>query len=238
MIHTYQITGMTCSGCSSGIAEKLNGITGVVQASVNLEKGEAEIEMKNHISTAAFQNAIGPKYTIREKLSESLTVDQAPAPSEFRQLFPLFLILGYLTIAAILLNRNKFNVHGFMLDFMGLFYIVFAFFKLLDLKGFAVSFGMYDPLAKKVPVYAMVYPFIETALGLLLLLRFEIRFALLATIMMLGITTIGVTKVLVDKQSIQCACLGTALKLPMTKATFIENSLMIAMAILMLMTGF
>ena len=49
-----------------------------------------------------------------------------------------------------------------------------------------------------------------------------------------GITTIGVTKTLLDKKSIRCACLGTALKLPMTEATFIENAIMIIMAILML----
>jgi hypothetical protein len=39
---------------------------------------------------------------------------------------------------------------------------------------------------------------------------------------------------LMDKKSIRCACLGTALKLPMTEATLIENSIMIAMAALML----
>ena len=55
---------------------------------------------------------------------------------------------------------------------------------------------------------------------------------------MLGITTIGVTKVLFDKKSIKCACLGTALKLPMTKATFIENSIMIAMSIFMIIKQF
>jgi hypothetical protein len=41
-----------------------------------------------------------------------------------------------------------------MLDFIGLFYIVFSFFKFLDLKGFSVSFRMYDPLAEALPVYA------------------------------------------------------------------------------------
>ena len=121
-----------------------------------------------------------------------------------------------------------------MLDFMGLFYIVFSFFKLLDLKGFPESFRMYDPVAKVVPVYAWLYPFIEVALGLMFLLRFEIPIALVVTLIILGITTIGVIKVLLDKKSIQCACLGTALKLPMTKATFIENSIMIVMAIIML----
>ena len=39
---------------------------------------------------------------------------------------------------------------------------------------------------------------------------------------------------LLDKKSIMCACLGTALKLPMTEATFIENIIMISMAISML----
>lgn len=36
------------------------------------------------------------------------------------------------------------------------------------------------------------------------------------------------------KKAIQCACLGTTLKLPMTKATFIENTIMLIMAISML----
>lgn len=237
MTHTYQVSGMTCNGCRIGVEEKLNAIAGVVQATVNLEKAEAEIEMKNHISTAAFQNALGQKYTIREKVSEMFMEPEAEK-SEWLQLFPLFLIFGYISVASVLLNRNPFDTEGFMLDFMGLFYIVFSFFKMLDLKGFPDSFRMYDPLAKKLPIYAMVYPFIETALGLFFLLRFEIEIALIATIVILGITTVGVTKVLFDKKSIQCACLGTALKLPMTKATFIENSIMIVMAIAMLLRMF
>ena len=68
----------------------------------------------------------------------------------------------------------------------------------------------------------------------MLLLRFEIKIALIITLIVLGITTIGVTKTLLDKKSIRCACLGTALKLPMTEATFIENIIMISMAISML----
>jgi hypothetical protein len=124
-----------------------------------------------------------------------------------------------------------------MLDFMVLFFIVFSFFQLLDLRGFPASFQMYDPLAKVFPTYAWAYPFIETALGLMFLLRFQIEVALVATVILLGITTVGVTKTLLDKKSIQCACLGTALKLPMTEATFIENAIMLVMAIWMLAGG-
>ena len=93
---------------------------------------------------------------------------------------------------------------------------------------------MYDPLAKQIPFYAKTYPFLELALGMLFLMRIQVPMALIITIIILGITTIGVTKTLLDKKAIQCACLGTALKLPMTKATFIENTIMIVMAIIML----
>jgi hypothetical protein len=90
-------------------------------------------------------------------------------------------------------------------------------------------------LAKALPAYGWVYPFIETALGLMFLLRFEIDIALVATIVVLGITTIGVTRSLFSKKVIKCACLGTALNLPMTEATFIENTIMLVMAAWMLL---
>ena len=93
---------------------------------------------------------------------------------------------------------------------------------------------MYDPLAKRIPIYGWIYPFIETSLGLMFLMRFEVKIALISTLVFLGITTIGVTKTLLDKKLIRCACLGTALKLPMTEATFIENIIMIVMAIILL----
>jgi hypothetical protein len=38
-----------------------------------------------------------------------------------------------------------------------------------------------------------------------------------------------------QKSAIQCACLGTALNLPMTEATLFENSIMLLMASSMLL---
>ena len=66
------------------------------------------------------------------------------------------------------------------------------------------------------------------------LTRIEVNIALLITIIILGITSVGVTKTLLNKRTINCACLGTTLKLPMTEATFIENAIMITMAIVLL----
>jgi cation transport ATPase len=238
MKHTYTVTGMTCNGCKASVEKALQSIDAVEHVEVDLETSEVVVTMSEHISTAQLQSALASKYSISEKketnVFKNTSLDSQDEKSDLQQLFPLFLIFGYITAAAILLNYDPWNSGSFMLDFMGLFYIVFSFFKLLDLKGFPESFKMYDPLAKVIPAYGWVYPFIELALGLLFLMRIQIPLALIITLIILGITTIGVTKTLLDKKSIQCACLGTALKLPMTKATFIENSIMIVMAILML----
>ncbi|GAK89720.1 hypothetical protein JCM19297_342 [Nonlabens ulvanivorans] len=239
MKHTYHIQGMTCNGCRTDVENKLNNMNHVKKAVVFLENEQAVINMDSHINLDTFQKALAPKYDI--SLIEETNVFEKSAfakaeteKSKLQQLKPLFLILVYITVATILLNFNRENWNEAMLDFMGLFFIVFSFFKILDLKGFPDSFKMYDPLAKLIPVYAWIYPFIETALGLMFLIRFEIDIALLITLIVLSITTGGVTKTLLDKKAIQCACLGTALKLPMTEATFIENAIMIIMAIIML----
>ena len=101
--------------------------------------------------------------------------------------------------------------------------------------GFPASFSMYDPIARRVPIYGWIYPFIEVSLGLMFLLRWQLQWALILTLLVLGATTIGVIGALSNKKHIRCACLGTALKLPMTEATLIENAIMLLMAIYMLL---
>lgn len=240
MTHTYNITGMTCGGCKASVEKYLGNVENVTNVSVNLEKAEAEVTVTRHVATEALKKVLPEKYTLSEKENKNVfqmtseSMDETGQKSKLQQLQPLLLILFYITTASILLHYKNWDDNGLMLDFMGLFFIVFSFFKMLDLKNFPESFRMYDPLAKRVSVYGWIYPFIETALGLMFLMRFEIEIALIATLVILSITTVGVTKTLLDKKSIRCACLGTALKLPMTEATFIENAIMIVMAIVML----
>jgi hypothetical protein len=71
-------------------------------------------------------------------------------------------------------------------------------------------------------------------LGLMFLLRWGLDWALVITLVILSTTTVGVINSLFNKNKINCACLGTALKLPMTEATLIENTIMMVMAVAML----
>ncbi|WP_430927988.1 heavy-metal-associated domain-containing protein [Polaribacter marinivivus] len=237
MKHVYRVSGMTCNGCKNSVEKSLSEIENIKHVSVDLEKETVAIKMKQHLEVAVLQNVLSEKFTITELKDNHTTKSvnaEAEEKSTIKQLYPLFLIFAFITTAAVLININPWNTSEFMLTFMGLFYVVFSFFKLLDVKGFAMSFSMYDPLAKTIPSYGLVYPFIELALGIFFLMRFQIVAALLITLVILGVTTIGVTKSLLDKKAIKCACLGAVLNLPITKATFIENTIMIVMAIFML----
>ncbi|MFC4635976.1 heavy-metal-associated domain-containing protein [Dokdonia ponticola] len=235
MKQTYTIQGMTCNGCRASVERELKAISGIQEVEVSLEKEEAILTTASSISLSELQQGLSEKYTITKKEETNVfATSEEVQTSKWVQLRPLFLIFGYITVASMAMHYKEWNGREAMLDFMGLFYIVFSFFKFLDLKGFVMSFRMYDPLAKRVGIYGWIYPFIELALGIFFLVRIEIPVALVATLIILGITTIGVTRSLLNKQEIQCACLGTALKLPMTEATFIENAIMIVMAITML----
>ena len=231
-----KVSGMTCNVCKSTIVDKLSSLDGINDVQVDLHRGEAIIFSKKSISSSLIKDTLPDKYKlVSVEISQEIEENVIKEVSKIEQLKPLFIILTYISITSLLLNYKNWNTSSIMLDFMGLFYIIFSFFKILDLKGFSRSFKIYDPLAKKIKIYGYLYPFIETLMGILFLTRIEIEIALILTIIVLGITTVGVTKTLMDKRSIQCACLGSLLKLPMTEATLIENIIMISMAIFLIL---
>jgi len=223
---------MTCNGCKLSVEDKLSSIDGVDEVYVDLTKQEAVIYSKKPISFSLISDSLPPKYRVTG--TANIQNNGTIKVSKIKQLKPLFIILTYISITSLLLNFKNWNSTNAMLDFMGLFYIIFSFFKILDIKGFSMSFRMYDPLAKKVSLYGSIYPFMEVLLGIMFLTRIEVEAALILTIILLGITSFGVTQTLLNKKKIKCACLGTTLQLPMTEATFIENALMITMAFVLL----
>jgi hypothetical protein len=157
--------------------------------------------------------------------------EQTPQPS-VETYFPLLLILFYLTgfIALAQLKAGHFDGMTAMTQFMGGFFLIFSFFKLLNLKGFAEAYGSYDLLAARLPVYGYVYPFIELALGICYIGSFAPLATNIATTVVMTFSTVGVLRSLMRKTRIQCACLGTVFNLPMSKVTLIEDLLMVGMS--------
>lgn len=79
-----------------------------------------------------------------------------------------------------------------------------------------------------------MYAFIELALGIAYTVDFNPTITNLATLIVMGVSIIGVLQSVLNKKKIQCACLGAVFNLPMSTVTIIEDALMIVMSAIML----
>ena len=231
MEYEYAISGMTCGGCVESVKNSLNSLKEIKNIKVSLDSHSISISSNHKIKAKDLQKHLPKKYTVGP-----IIVSNVSPNSKLKELLPLFIIFFYLVVSVFIYNWNDPIISNLMYDFMGLFYIVFSLFKFLDLKNFSPAFTKYDPIASKIPFYSTIYPFIETLLGLMFLNRIKLFIALALTLIILSATSFGVLRILIRKEKIQCACLGTAIKLPMTTATLIENSIMIIMAAWMILT--
>ncbi len=235
MTHTYSISGMTCGNCVSKVKSELLKIGDVVQAEIKLSPPQASITMQKHIPVSTLQHAIGKagKFSISEMPdSDHLDHRENEDSQRWKLYWPLILVFFFITgIAAITsFQHGHLDWMSFMNNFMGGFFIAFSFFKLLDLKGFAESYATYDLLASNWRGYGYVYPFIELALGIAFISGYDPLVTNIATIIIMGFSSLGVIRAISNKRNIRCACLGTVFKLPMSTVTVIEDLLMVAMA--------
>lgn len=158
-------------------------------------------------------------------------------PISLATYWPLLLVLLYILGGTVLLQWDspRWSWHQAMNSFMGLFFVGFAFFKLLNVSKFATAFASYDLIAARSAAYGRSYPFIELGLGLAYLFGKFPTATNLTTILLMGIGLIGVVRAVRSRRAIQCACLGTAFNLPMSSVTIIENATMVLMAAAMLL---
>lgn len=243
MTHTYQISGMTCTGCQAKVQHLLSQVKGVNKVTIDLAKGEAAIEMKEYIPTTILKVALTdyPKYQLAEKVMDTPFTNTDISEEERSWLAtykPLLLIVLFIFGVSLLtaVKDNKINSLLLMNNFMAGFFIVFSFFKLLNLSNFADSYAMYDIIAKRSKAYSFIYPFIELALGIAYLIHFNPTLTTIVTIILMSISAIGVIQSVSNKRKIRCACLGAVFNLPMSTITIVEDVLMIVMAAVMLTT--
>lgn len=149
---------------------------------------------------------------------------------------PLIVLMLTITLGAIALELAlpEFNLMRFANYFMGLFFLIFAMFKLFDLDGFADGFQMYDIIAKPIRRYAYIYPFFELALGLLYLSGYSPLITNIATFLLMSVSAVGVIKSVMGGMKIKCACLGTVLDVPLSTVSIVENVGMGIMAAIMI----
>jgi copper chaperone CopZ len=240
MRHKYKISGMTCSGCTAKVKSELLKIGDVLEAEVQLDAPQAVITMNKHIPIDRLQKAVrnaGPYTISEEENSMHMLGGKDPvADSTNDSYYPIYLIFGYIAGATLLIQlaAGHFIPMQWMSQFMAGFFLVFSFFKLLDIQGFAEGYRSYDVVAKKAPVWGFIYPFAELVLGLLFLTGLAPLVTSIVTFIVMGVGSIGVIQSLLKKTPFQCACLGTIIKLPLSKVTLVEDLLMVIMSAIMI----
>lgn len=176
-------------------------------------------------------------YLAKKSESPGAKQHQDERGAKFSDYIPLMVIVALTLLAACAKQHayaGAWDWMHWMHDFMGFFLVVFSMFKFFDMVGFADGFQMYDLLAKPLRPYAYVYPFIELGLGLGYLAHWQPAVVYSATIVVMIFGSLGVFNALRKGLDLQCACMGTVLKVPLSTVALTEDLGMAAMAAAML----
>lgn len=182
-----------------------------------------------------------PKYQLSEiKLSQpSLQTGKDEKPLSWLATYkPILLIFAFITGITLLIEfvGSNFLWMRWMNNFMAGFFLIFSFFKMLNLKGFAESYSMYDIVAIRWNGWGYVYAFVELILGIAFLTEFNPILTSSVTFVIMSISIVGVIQSVLNKCKINCACLGDVFNLPMSTVTILEDVLMIGMSAIMLLS--
>jgi copper chaperone CopZ len=223
---------MTCNGCVRNVTSLISKISGVKSVDVNLVTSKAVIDADREISLDEIQKSfVDTKF----KVSNSPPAFSVTFTKWFSKYFQLILAFSIVVVWALFRGyMAQWEIHSLMGSFMGGFFLVFGFLKVISWDKFAESYQGYDFISMKFPFYAYVYPAIEILLGFAYQLGFENQTLWnVLTVIILISSTIGVRRVLARKEQIKCVCIGGNSNVPITNFTVFENVLMIAMAVFM-----
>ncbi len=232
MVNDYIVIGMHCDNCARKIRNKLQSLQNINNLKIDVAENTLTFESQDTPNLELLNQSLA-------ELGEGYRLVSAPKDRKknpfaklktFLPLITIFSLILIITFASQIYNRH-FHPHDAMRVYMATFFIIFSFLKLINLKGFAGAFKNYDFLAQRSSHYALIYPFLELGLGLMFLFNTQLFLANIYTIVLMGVGNLGVLNALRSGKEIQCACVGTFFKLPMTKVTLIENTVMIVMAI-------
>lgn len=234
-------TNLRCEACVKTIAPLLDAEATVKRWTADVSTPDKVLTVEgDDVSVAKVGELLNRKgYQVvgeipTNALAPASTMLDSDSPNT--SYYPLVLIFFYLlgTVGIGEIAAGGINPERAMRHFMAGFFLVFSFFKMLDVPAFALSYRSYDILAQRWHGYGYLYPFLELGLGAAYLADFRPILTNAATLVVMGVSTVGVVQSLLTQRKIRCACLGAVFHLPMSYVTLTEDLLMIGMAAAML----
>lgn len=218
------VAGMTCNACVARVESALAQVAGADHVHVDLGQGTAMVSGGESLDQTSVERAV--QAAGYEVASAKGADQELPATSTFQTFKPLIVALGLIAIGSLASG----GFEGAMGRFMGGFFLVFSGLKMLDLQGFAKAYSNYDLLARRVPSYGFMYPFLEAALGCAYLAAPTSLGLHAFTLALMLFSSLGVIRSVLRAEELPCACMGTSIQLPMTTVTIVEDLGMAAMA--------
>ena len=232
MNEVYKVSGMTCDGCANSIKEALELNNLISSVNISLENENINISSDKSFTVNELNSLIENlgNYKIYEENIFSKIIEY------FSSKKTLLLALSLVLISSLSLHigEDNFELNEWMVSYMGIFFLLFSFLKLIDVKGFSGSFKKYDLISKIIPSFAITYPFIELFLALTFLSGYFLITSYIMTLLFMTSQFFGVFISLQKKEVIKCACMGSSINIDISTLTLIENSVMILMSIYMI----
>ncbi|MBC63930.1 MAG: hypothetical protein CL746_06425 [Chloroflexi bacterium] len=241
--YKFFVSGMTCDSCTRSIKNVIKNAYPQSTVDLSLNSTELLISTNSEIQLGKLNEIVSQlgDYKITDKKSDvatfvkfELETNDKPAFKKIKNYFddkkPLLIALFVVIITSTCLSINSDSdelFNKFLSYYMGMFFVIFSFLKLLSVKGFASSFSGYDMISKKIYKYSLIYPFIELVLGLYYLSGNTNLFVSIFVIFIMISQTYGVVNVVLNKKSIRCACMGESINLNISEVTLLENIVMI-----------
>ena len=157
--------------------------------------------------------------------------NRGSSPADY---WPLAALILVSIAAAYAIKVEAQSILAMMHYFMGFFLCSFALLKLFNLGAFVDGFHMYDLLARRFRPYGYIYPFIELGLGLAYFSFWQQQITYTLTIIVMAFGSLGVLFALRRGLDINCPCMGSLLKVPLSTVTLTEDISMALMAAVML----
>ncbi|MEI4471606.1 glutaredoxin [Frigidibacter sp. MR17.24] len=153
----------------------------------------------------------------------------------YRPVLTLFAVSALIALAIAWIATGAFATAMIFPWFVATAMILLGLQKLQDVESFSTMFLNYDLLARRWVPYGYVYPYLETAAGVLMLAGI---FGWIAAPVALVIGTIGAVSVIkavwIDGRELKCACMGGGSNTPLGFVSLSENVAMALMGLWML----
>jgi copper chaperone CopZ len=230
----FSVTGMHCGSCVERVR---SAALSAGFSDVQVALSSPQLVIHGNGATDELVRALAEAGYTAEPLSEQRSPPIAPQTSG--SYVPLLAVVGLAAAlgtawAVFPPSVARWGVANAAMAFgMALFFLFSGLLKAIDLQAFSAGFRAYDPIAKSWGGYALIYPFLEWGAAAGYFWAPHATAFNLAVASWMGFNTWVAYRTWKRPGTVQCACLGGVLKVPVGPVTTVEFGTMAAMALYM-----